>query len=248
MASLAFVALVLVYGVASPDLRLSRRLGFSALVLAASFLILPQMIFASAYADMRLTPYLFAVALLALRLRRGTDLRTGHLLAALGILFFAARTVADTASLAIAARDQSANLKAIDVIPAGARVASFYGLPEAEPWSLPRDSHLGGLVIARRGGFSNDQWITAGHNLLVFKYREAGSFASDPSEVVRPKPARTADTARSTRRSPRSAGQVRFYLADQRVSEGPRPGEGLAAGVARSGQHSLPDSQADPPC
>jgi hypothetical protein len=189
MASLGFVALVFIYGVASPDLRLSRRLGFSALVLAASFLILPQMIFASAYADMRLTPYLFAVALLALRLRRGTDLRTGHLLAALGILFFAARTVANTASLAIAARDQSANLKAIDLIPAGARVASFYGLPEAEPWALPRDSHLGALVIVRRSGFSNDQWITAGHNLLVLKYREPGSFASDPSEVVRPKPA-----------------------------------------------------------
>jgi hypothetical protein len=186
MSSLAFASLVLVYGIANPKLTLSRNLAFSAIVLAASFLILPQIIFSSAYADMRLVPYVFAVALLAIHFRGTTDARTGQLLALLGLLFFAGRTAANTASLAIAANDQSAKLRAIDFMPRGARVASFYGLPQAEPWALPRNSHLGALVIARREGFSNDQWITAGHNLLVLKYTDAGTFGSDPSEIVRP--------------------------------------------------------------
>lgn len=188
MASLALGALVFAYGIASPDLALSRRLALSTAALAAAFLVLPQVIFASAYADMRLVPYLFAIALLAIRLRPATA-QGGSLLAAIGLLFFAGRTVANTASLAIAAKDQAAKLEAVSLMPAGARVASFYGLPESEPWALPRDSHLGALVIVRREGFSNDQWITPGHNMLLLKYRSPGTFASDPSEIVRPEPA-----------------------------------------------------------
>jgi hypothetical protein len=188
MASLAFACLMFISGLANPQLRLSRNLAFSAIGLAALFVMLPQIIFASAYADMRLVPYVFALALLAIRFRRPEAVRNGRLLAILGLLFFAARTAANTASLAIAANDQAAKLKAIDLLPPGARVASFYGLPESEPWSLPRNSHLGAFVVVRREGFSNEQWITAGHNLLALKYRDPGSFASDPSEIVRPAP------------------------------------------------------------
>jgi hypothetical protein len=188
MASLAFACLVCIYGLASPELKLSRNLAFSMIVLIALFLILPRIVGGSAYADMRFVPYMFAVALLAIRFRRATDVRSGQVLAVLGLLFFVSRTVANTASLAIAANDQSAKLRAIDFIPRGARVASFYGLPEAEPWSLPRNSHLGALVIARREGFSNEQWLIEGVNLLGLRYREVGDFASDPSEIVRPVP------------------------------------------------------------
>ena len=44
-------------------LTLSRNLAFSAIVLAVSFVILPRIVFGSAYADMRLVPYLMAVAI-----------------------------------------------------------------------------------------------------------------------------------------------------------------------------------------
>ena len=53
----------------SRKLELSRNLAFSAIVLAVSFAILPRIIFGSAYADMRLVPYLMAVGLLAIRFR-----------------------------------------------------------------------------------------------------------------------------------------------------------------------------------
>jgi hypothetical protein len=186
MASLAFAGLVFVYGIANPKLALSRNLAFSAIVLTLLFLTLPRIIAGSAYGDMRFVPYIFAVGLLGIRARQANDMHAGQMLAILGLLFFAARTAANTASLAIAARDQSAKLQAIDFMPPGARVASFYELPGSEPWSLPRDSHLGSFVIMRREGFSNDQWLIEGVNLLELKYRVPGGFDAEPSEIVRP--------------------------------------------------------------
>ena len=83
----------------SRKLTLSRNLAFSAIVLAVSFAILPRIVFGSAYADMRLVPYLMAVALLAIRFRGAPDRTTAQVLAVLGLLFFATRTVANTVSL-----------------------------------------------------------------------------------------------------------------------------------------------------
>jgi hypothetical protein len=167
-------------------LTLSRNLAFSAIVLAISFAIIPRIVFGSAYADMRLVPYLMAVALLAIRFRRNAAGRTAHVLAALGLLFFATRTVGNTVSLGIAGRDQEAKLRAIDQMPQGARVISLVGMPCGENWPMLRNGHLGAMVIVRREGFSNDQWLLEGVNLLDLKYRAAGYFAADPSQLVRP--------------------------------------------------------------
>jgi hypothetical protein len=179
-------ALLFLYALFSRKLTLSRNLAFSALVLAAAFVILPRIIFGSAYADMRLVPYAMAVPLLAIRFRGDPDRRTAHVLAVLGLLFFATRLVANTVSLGIAAQDQSAKLKAIDTMPRGARVISLIGMPCQEYWPMLRNGHLGAMVIVRREGFSNDQWLLEGVNLLDLKYRAAGYFAADPSQLVRP--------------------------------------------------------------
>lgn len=184
--SLGLAVLVFLFAIFNRKLTLSRNLAFSAIVLAVSFAILPKIIFGSAYADMRLVPYLFAVALLAIRFKGPTDVRLGHVLAVLGLLFFAGRTAANTASLAIAGADQNAKLQAIDHMGRGARVASFFALPCKLWWPLPRNSHIGGIVINRREGFSNDHWLTEGVNLMELRYTAPGDFAYDPSEVVRP--------------------------------------------------------------
>ena len=186
IASLIAVSLVFLYALASKKLTLSRNLAFSAIVLAASFALLPRIIFGSAYADMRLVPYLIAVALLAIRFRGAPDRRTAQLLAVLGLLFFATRTGANTLSLGMAGADQTAKLKAIDLMPRGARVITLTGMPCREYWPLLRNSHLGAMVIVRREGFSNDQWLLEGVNLLDLKYRSAGYYAADPSQLVRP--------------------------------------------------------------
>jgi len=186
IASLIAAALVFVYAIFSRKMTLSRNLVFSAIVLLAGFAVIPRIVFGSAYADMRLVPYLLAVGLIAIRFKGAPDRRTAHVLAVLGLLFFAARTTANTISLGMAGADQRAKMHAIDQMPRGARVISLNGMPCTEYWPLLRSGHLGAMVIVRREGFSNDQWLLEGVNLLDLKYRAAGYFAADPSQLVRP--------------------------------------------------------------
>ena len=166
------------------ELTFSRNLAFSALVLVGAFLVIPWTVFSSAYADMRLIPYALAVALLAIRVRDGMQSRAAGWFAAAGLAFVLVRLAGTTVSLAIASDDQQAKLAALDRVPLGSRVASLVGVP-CGGWALMRDTHLGAMVIVRREGFSNDQWATEGQNLMRLRYREAGAFAADPSQIVR---------------------------------------------------------------
>jgi hypothetical protein len=184
--SLIVPALAFVYALISRKLTFSRNLAFSAIVLAVSFAILPRIIFGSAYADMRLVPYLMAVGLLAIRFHGRPDRKMAQVLAVFGLLFFATRTVANAMSLGIAGDDQTAKTAAIDLMPRGARVISLVGMDCKEYWPMLRNGHLGAMVVVRREGFSNDQWLLEGVNLLDLKYRAAGYFAADPSQLVRP--------------------------------------------------------------
>jgi hypothetical protein len=184
--SLIVAGLAFVYALVSRKLTVSRNLAFSAIMLAIFFAILPRIIFGSAYADMRLVPFLIATGLLAVRFRGAPDRIMAQVLAALGLLFFATRAVANTISLAMAANDQRAKLQAIELMPRGARVITLTGMPCTAYWPLLRNSHIGAMVIVRREGFSNDQWTLEGANLLDLKYRAAGYYAADPSQLVRP--------------------------------------------------------------
>jgi hypothetical protein len=111
---------------------------------------------------------------------------TAQVLAVVALLFFATRTVANTISLVRAGNDQTAKLAAIDVMPEGARVIALTGMTCDVLWQPLRNAHLGAMVIVRRNGFSNDQWLLEGINLLDLKYMAAGYFAADPSQLVRP--------------------------------------------------------------
>ena len=184
--SLVAAALIFAYALVSRKLTFSRNLAFSAIVLAVSFAILPRIIFGSAYADMRLVPYLMAVGLLAIRFHGRPDRMTAQVLGVLGLIFFATRTVANTISLGMAANDQTAKMQAIELMPKGARVISLVGMGCKEYWPMLRNGHLGAMVVVRRQGFSNDQWLLEGVNMLDLKYRAAGYFAADPSQLVRP--------------------------------------------------------------
>jgi hypothetical protein len=184
--SVVAVGLVLAEALRNPRLTFSRNLAFSGLVLIAAFILLPRIIFGSAYADMRLVPYAIAVLLIAIRFRGATSLRLAQALAILALIFVVVRLGSNTVSLARAADDQQAKLKAIDHVPMGARVVTFVGLPCGTAWALARNSHLGAMVMVRREGFSNDQWLIEGVNLLDLKYAAPGYFAADPSNIVRP--------------------------------------------------------------
>jgi hypothetical protein len=185
IASVAVAPLVLIVALAHAKLTFSRNLVFSGLVLVAAFLLLPWTVFGSAYADMRLVPYMIAVLLLAIRFRGRLPQRVGTGLAAAGLLFCVIRMTATTASLALAANDQRAKLAALEHVPTGARVISMVGYACGRVWVLPRNTHLGGMTIVRREGFSNDQWTIEGANLMTLRYTGAGIFSADPSQIVR---------------------------------------------------------------
>ena len=185
IASAAVAPALLLFAMFSRRLGFSRNLAFSGMVLIAAFVILPWTVFGSAYADMRLVPYMIAILLLAIRFRERMHVPLGTALATFGLLFCVGRIGSNAISLKLASDDQQAKLTALDQVPQGARVISLVGYPCGEAWALPRNTHLGGMVIVRRDGFSNDQWTIEGANLMSLKYRQAGLFAADPSQMVR---------------------------------------------------------------
>ena len=65
--SLGVLVIVLLAALRDRRLEFSRNLGATALFLLAVFLCLPRIVFGSAYADMRLTPYVLAIALISIR-------------------------------------------------------------------------------------------------------------------------------------------------------------------------------------
>ncbi len=184
LGALGVVAALLLFALFSRRLEYSRNLAASALFLAAVFALLPRIVFGSAYADMRLTPYMVAIAIVAIRLTPRSGARFAAGLAALGLVFFGVRTLGTTASLAIAARDQRAALVALDHVPVGARLVSFVGQACGRTWPLNRGWHLPGIALVRRQAFSNDQWDMAGAQLLRVRKRDALRWGHDPSQVV----------------------------------------------------------------
>jgi len=181
--SLILIIALLVTVLLSKRLTFSRNLGASALFLLAVFLLLPRVVFGSAYADMRLAPYIFAVAVIAIRVPEG-HLKLSRALALAGIAFFAVRTAATTTSLYLYDQRYDRELTALDHIPVGGRVVSFVGRPCFEPWGMSRLHHLPGIAILRRNAFSNDQWTMAGAQLLGANYPAGGRFVRDPSQIV----------------------------------------------------------------
>jgi hypothetical protein len=182
-----FICLVVfLFAIVHPRLTLSRMLIFTALVLGVAFVLLPRIIFGSAYADMRLMPFVLAFALLAIRFRRDTQLGMGWVLASIALAFFLARTASVTWSLKLASDQYSRQLTALDRLPTGARVVSMVGLgcTRQSGWPLWRNAHLGGLVVVRRYGFSNDHWDVPGAKLLTVTNSAAGWWRHDPSNLV----------------------------------------------------------------
>ena len=182
--SLIFIIALLVFVLLSKRLTFSRNLAASAFFLLVVYLVLPRVVFGSAYADMRLAPYIFAVAVIAIRVPEG-NLRFSRIMAAAGIAFFALRTAATTASMVMYDQSYDRTLAALDHVPEGARMVSFVGRPCIEPWGMTRLHHLPAMAIVRRNAFSNDQWTMAGAQLLASHYPDSrGWFARDPSQIV----------------------------------------------------------------
>ena len=184
LASMFLLFVVLIVGLADRRLAYSRHLGLSALFLAAVYVLLPRIVFGSAYADMRLAPFVLAIAVIAIRPLPGLSLRGASTYAALGLAFFGMRLAGTTASYWLYDQRYDRALAAFEHVPRGARVVSFVGRRCPDEWAYSRLEHIPALLIVRRLAFSNDQWSMPGAQQLTVRYRAAQGFAHDPSQIV----------------------------------------------------------------
>ena len=175
---------VILLGLGHRALGFSRPLTFALIVLVATYIALPRIVFGSAYADMRLTPYLFAIAILAIRPTAAAQPRFLTLLASLGLVFFGVRIAGTTVAFAATSGRYQQALVALDHLPVGTRVAAFVGQPCGMRWATNRMEHLPALAIVRRRAFVNDQWSVSGSSPMTIVKSDAGDFAIDPSQMV----------------------------------------------------------------
>lgn len=182
--SLGVIGCLLLAALFHRRMEYSRNLAASAIFLAIVFALLPRIVFGSAYADMRLVPYMIAVAVIGIRLRGTATLRFATMIALAGILFFLVRTVATTVSLWRYDRSYDHELQALEHLPRNARLLSLVGRRCHDPWAMSRLEHLPGLATVRRNAFSNDQWSMAGAQLLSVHYPAPRRFTIDPSQMV----------------------------------------------------------------
>ena len=184
IASVTILFIILFKSVRDTHVEYSRNLGLSALFLLVVYLLLPRIVFGSAYADMRLAPFVIAIAVIALRPKRGLSMRGAATIAALGLAFFAVRLAGATVSYVLYARDYNRALAALDHVPVGGKLVTFIGRHCYDAWTYSRFEHIPAIALERRLAYANDQWSMAGAQLLTARYTPADGFAHDPSQIV----------------------------------------------------------------
>ena len=214
----------------------------AALVLLIAYVMLPRILLGSAYADMRLAPYVMMIALIAVTPVAAGG-RVATVLAIGGALFFGVRTAGTIWSFVEHDRAFDAQLKALDVVEPGARIMVLVNVNCVGQWRTTRMDHLGSQAIVRRDAFVNGQWVMPGAQLLSVIYKPAGRFA-DRSVAV----AAAAIVPGAQRADLRgyggkfSARRVRLFLADRPAARAlaARAGSCVAPVVAwRSARRAL---------
>lgn len=177
--ALLVIVMAIYAGIRGQAGRFAPQAGAAAGLTALAFLLLPFTLLGSAYADLRLLPFAFAVALAGLTPREGAPVR---IIALGGLAFFIVRTLGTTVSFAFYDVDWRRELAALDALPRGARVFALVGDGCDQPWAHSRRTHLSAFATARRGAFANDQWRMEGAPLLRVTL-PLGYFAHDPSQI-----------------------------------------------------------------
>ncbi|MEK6638851.1 MAG: hypothetical protein AABY88_12300 [Pseudomonadota bacterium] len=167
------------------DMKFDKALGLATLLLFIAFIIIPRILIGSAYADMRLAPFVLAMALLAIDTRQLSNSGLWRGIMVLGLAFFLIRT----ATTAYNFRNHDAMIRrelgALNKIPVGARVASFITYSCRSQWQLDRRTHLPSIALARRRIFTNDQFIMNGAQLIQIRYKAGFPFDRDPTQLIK---------------------------------------------------------------
>lgn len=196
----SLLILLVLFGIGSIGWRnigvdMRRTLGVATLVLIIAYALMPRIVIGSAYADMRLAPYVVAIGVIGL-VPRFTNRTALNLVALFALLLFGIRVWQATEQFAGFSAYQEKQLAALDHVDRNSRIFALVELPCLSRWESPRLEHLGAMAIVRREAFVNGQWTMAGAQLLSIKYAPAKGYAEDPTQVMRPRRCR-APRARS---------------------------------------------------
>ena len=181
---LMMAALLIVSGLHS-SFRSDRALSRAGIILLIATLVIPFQLFGSAFANARLWPVDFIVALIALRPSATAPRRLAPAIAAGSAILFAARIGLSTIGFQAYDADYRRHLGALRFINPGAHVALFVALPGTTSWRRTRLEHLDGIAIERRDVFTNGQWEVPGAQLLVPLWARGTGFNADPSQYIR---------------------------------------------------------------
>lgn len=162
-----------------------RRMAFAAIFCALAFLILPSRVFGSYFADMRLVPYMCALALLSISTER-FPVATMRWMSAVALAFFVVRSAITTVTYVEREKTMEQTLATLNSIPVGAHLATFAVQSCDGGWAPPLLWHVGSMALVRRNAVVNDQWEFPGMNLLEIRNPAAGYFARDPSQMTQP--------------------------------------------------------------
>jgi hypothetical protein len=180
------------FGLGGVWVRMNRTLGIACLILMIAFALLPRILLNSAYADMRLAPYVIAIGAIALTLKSASRWQSAAVATA-ATLFYAARLAVLTVNFAHHDAANQRQLEALNHIAPYSRVFVQASLQCLSRWETTRMDHLGSMAIVRRGAFMNGQWADPGAQLLVMKYVPPDDYDKDPSQILRPYRCRSAD-------------------------------------------------------
>ncbi|WP_420138519.1 hypothetical protein [Sphingomonas sp.] len=172
-------------GLAGLWVRMNRTLGIAALMLIIAYVLLPRILLGSAYADMRLAPYVLLIAVVAIAMRSQSR-RWAAMVAGIATLIFLARIAILTDNFAQHEAANRRQLAALDHVKPGSRVFVQVWLQCIGRWETSRMDHLGAMAIVRREAFANGQWTDPGAQLVRIKYAPAKGYAEDPTEILRP--------------------------------------------------------------
>lgn len=180
-ASVIILCIVILLGFLPRRMQHSPRLALGAILMVATFILMPRILIGSNYADMRMMPFIFAVVLIGIRVTKDS---WKPLFAYAALAFFLIRIGATTMSYYLYDKDYDRQLAALEHVEKGSVVISLIGNDCRDLRAPDRTYHLPGIAIVRKDAFVNDQWTLAGAQLIQIKYRDAAPFINDPSEIV----------------------------------------------------------------
>lgn len=186
-AGAAVIGFVIYISLRTRGFVLNAGLMLSALALLGLYLLMPDTIMGSRFADMRLGPIILALLVLASAPGPLVDPRLTRWLLIGGLVFGGARLATNTASMVLSGRQFAETLTAIEAAPRGVDLVSLY-IDKCEGWNTDRRRHIMGYGLARRHLFDNGQWQLPSGQLIRIHNGHLAPFDRDPSTITFLKP------------------------------------------------------------